>query len=457
MQHDFDLLTIGAGSGGVSCSRRAAGYGARVGIIERARSEIGGTCVLHGCVPKKLLVMGSHFAESFRDAAGYGWQALSPEFSWETLQSRKAQELQRLNGIYQNLLTNSGVTVLEGTGRIIDEHTVAVGERTYTAANILIATGSHPQPLSIPGGGHSIASDAALDLAALPHRLVIIGAGYIGVEFAGIFNALGVEVHLVYRRPWVLPHFDQECAKHLSEALAAKGIHLHPGHAARAIAQDDSGLAVALDDGTTLMADVVLNATGRRPNVAGLGLEAVGIEQHPETGAIRIDAHLRTTIPHIYAVGDVVDEFNLTPYAIKQGRALADALFLGKPVAIQRDVVPTAVFSQPPLATVGLSEEAALSAFDAVDIYSTTFRPMLNTLAGRDERTFMKLVVDPGTDQVLGVHMVGPDAPEIIQGFATALMCGATKSQFDATIGIHPSSAEEFVTMTSRRTAHSAR
>ena len=454
MTYDFDLLTIGAGSGGVSCSRRAAGYGARVGIIERTHSEIGGTCVLHGCVPKKLLVMGAHFAESFRDAAGYGWTTGTPEFDWATLQANKAHELLRLNGIYRDLLTNSGVTILAGTGRIVDAHTVAIGDKTFTAAHILIATGSHPHALPIAGAEHSITSDVALDLPELPRRIVIIGAGYIGVEFAGIFHALGVEVHLVYRRPWVLPHFDQDCARHLSETLAARGIHLHPGRAARAIASTNNQLSLTLDDGTVLSGDVILNATGRRPNVAALGLADVGIAQHPETGAILIDEHLRTSIPHIYAVGDVVDEFNLTPYAIKQGRALADALFLGKPVRIQRDFIPTAVFSQPPLATVGLSEEAARSAFDRIDIYTSTFRPMLNTLAGRDERTFMKMIVDPGTDQVLGMHMVGPDAPEIMQGFATALLCGATKAQFDATIGIHPSSAEEFVTMTTRRTAH---
>jgi glutathione reductase (NADPH) len=453
MNYDFDLLTIGAGSGGVSCSRRAAGYGARVGIIERARSEIGGTCVLHGCVPKKLLVYGAHFAESFADAAGYGWNVTAPPCDWASLQTRKAQELARLNGIYQNLLTTNGVTILEGSGRLVDEHTVAVGDKTYTAAHILIATGSHPKPLAIPGGEYSITSDQALDLPQRPRRVAIIGAGYIGVEFAGIFHGFGAEVHLVYRRPWVLPHFDQECARHLSETLAAKGLHLHPGRAPQAIARHNGDLTLTLDNGETIAVDIVLNATGRLPNVAALGLADLGIAQHPDTGAIVIDEQLRTSVPHIYAVGDVVNEFNLTPYAIKQGRALADALFLGKPVAIQRDFIPTAVFSQPPLATVGLTEAAALSAFDTVDVYSTTFRPMLHTLAGRNERTLMKIIVDPGTNQVLGLHMVGQDAPEIVQGFATALLCGATKAQFDATIGIHPSSAEEFVTMTTKRTA----
>jgi glutathione reductase (NADPH) len=482
MHHDFDfdLLVIGAGSGGVSCARRAAGYGARVAIVERERREIGGTCVLHGCVPKKLLVTAAQFGASLQDAAGYGWQLpkglnhagahltglhhgnpndgdphyIGLRHDWAALQQAKNHELRRLNGIYENLLINSGVTILEGTARLVDAHTVAVNERTFTAKNILIATGSHPQALPVPGNEHAITSDVALDLPALPRRMVIIGAGYIGVEFAGIFHALGTDVHLVYRRPWVLPHFDHDCARHLSESLAAQGIILHPESAATAIADHGTHRTVTLNTGQTLTADVVLNATGRRPNVADLNLDAVGIVQRPDTGAIVIDAHLRTSVPHIYAVGDVVDDYNLTPYAIKQGRALADALLLGKPVHIHREAIPTAVFSQPPLATVGLSEQAALSAFASVDVHTSTFRPLLHTLGGRQERTFMKLVVDPATDRVLGVHMVGLDAPEIMQGFATALLCGATKAQFDATVGIHPSSAEEFVTMTSKRTVH---
>ena len=442
--YDFDLFTLGAGSGGVAGSRRAASYGARVGIAESVR--VGGTCVLRGCVPKKLLVYAAHFAEDFADAAGYGWTVPTPEHDWPTLIANKNRELDRLNGIYLKLLADSGVKVFDGRARLLDARTIEIGGKRITAERILIATGGHPVLPSIPGIEHAITSNEALDLAQLPKRAVIVGGGYIAVEFAGIFRALGVEVTMLLRADQVLRGFDEDIRGALMQELHERGIACQTGVQVARI--DRIGAALRLTDrqGREYEADTVLYATGRAPNTRDLGLEALGVETNA-AGAVLVDEWSQTSVKGIYAVGDVTDRMNLTPVAIAEARALAETLYHDNPTKFDRSGVPSAVFSTPPCATVGLTEAAARQAFRAVDVYRTRFRPMKHTLSGRAEKVMMKLVVDRATDRVLGVHMVGPDAPEIIQGLAIALKCGATKRQFDQTVGIHPTAAEEFVTM----------
>jgi len=442
--YDFDLFTIGAGSGGVAASRRAGSYGAKVAIAESLR--VGGTCVLRGCVPKKLLVYGAEFADAFEDAAGYGWSVGERSFDWQRLIAAKDRELDRLHGIYINMLTGSKVKIIDGRARVVDPHTVEVAGRRFTAANILIATGGWPEMPQIPGIEHAITSNEALDLKTLPKRVLIVGGGYIAVEFAGIFRLLGVEVTIMIRGDLLLRGFDEDIRTALGEEMASRGIAIHPRTEVTRIDRTAEGLVACTKSGTMITVDQVLYCTGRRPNTKDLGLIEAGVQVN-KAGAIVVDESSRTTVPSIYAVGDVTNRLNLTPVAIAEGRAVVETLFNDNPTTIDHHNVASAVFGQPTIGTVGLTEAAARRSHGAVDIYRARFRPMKNTLSGRGERTMMKLVVDRGTDRVLGCHMVGRDAAEIIQGIAIAITCGATKKQFDRTIGIHPTAAEEFVTM----------
>ena len=443
-RYDFDMFTIGAGSGGVASSRRAGSYGARVAICEESR--VGGTCVIRGCVPKKLLVYGAQFADAFADAAGFGWTVPVPSFDWPSLIDAKDREIERLSQIYRNMLKNSGVELIEGRGVLVDPHTIEVDGRRYTADRILIATGSHPTVPDIPGIEHVISSNEALDLPRLPRRIVIVGGGYIAVEFAGIFNGFGSEVVELIRRDELLYGFDDDIRVALAQEMRGRGVEIHARIQVARIEKQPHGYSVYTRMGQEFSADVVMYATGRNPNTKGLGLAEIGVET-TGNGAVIVDEWSCSNIQNIFAVGDVTDRINLTPVAIAEGRALAETLFNDNPIRMDHADVPSAVFSQPPLAAVGLTEEEARRKYGEVDIYSARFKPMKNTLSGRDERTLMKLVVDARTERVLGCHMLGPDAPEIMQGLAIAVKCGASKRMFDETVGIHPSAAEEFVTM----------
>jgi glutathione reductase (NADPH) len=442
--YDFDMFTIGAGSGGVASSRRAGAYGARVAICEESR--VGGTCVIRGCVPKKLLVYGSQFADAFADAKGYGWRAAPPVHDWASLIAAKNAEILRLEGVYHRLLRDSGVVLIEGRGHVVDAHTVEVAGKRHTAANILIATGGHPVLPAIPGIEHVITSNEALELKALPRRIVIVGGGYIAVEFAGIFHGLGAEVMLVIRGEELLSGFDDDVRVTLAQEMRKRGVEIRTRTQIARIERRDHGSDLLTQQGETLSADLVMYATGRRPTTRALGLAEAGVKLDA-VGAVMVDEWSRSSVPNIYAVGDVTDRLNLTPVAIAEGRALAETLFHANPIKVDHMNVPTAVFSQPPVGTVGLSEREAREKHGAIDVYRARFQPMKHALSGRQESTMMKLVVDRQSDRVLGCHMVGADAPEIIQGLAIALTCGATKRQFDQTIGIHPTAAEEFVTM----------
>ena len=449
-KYDFDLFTIGAGSGGVAGSRRAGSYGVKVAIAESVR--VGGTCVLRGCVPKKLLVYASEFARAFDDAEGYGWTVGETAVDWADMIARKDRELDRLNGIYLTMLKNAGVQVIDGRARLIDPHTVEVAGRRHTAETILIATGGRAERPKIPGIDLTMTSDDILNMKALPKHLVVVGGGYIAVEFAGIFRTLGCEVTEIVRADGVLRGFDGDVRAALAEEMAKQGIKLKARTNVTAIEKAAQGLVVVTDAGERIACDRVLYATGRVPNTEGLGLAEVGVTLNKK-GAIAVDEWSKTTVSNIYAVGDVTDRINLTPVAIAESRAVAETLYNNNPMRMDHENVPSAVFSQPSIATVGLTEEAAAGIYGGIDVYVTRFRPMKNVLAGRDERTMMKLVVDAKTDRVLGCHMVGADAAEIIQGLAVAVKCGATKKQFDSTVGIHPSAAEEFVTMREKRKA----
>ena len=451
--YDFDLITIGAGSGGVRASRIAASHGARVAIIEEDRP--GGTCVLRGCVPKKLLVYASEVSTQIEDAAGFGWQISGQRHDWPALISAKNAELDRLAAIYTSLLENAGVTLISGRGVIKDAHIVAVDGKEYSAERILVAVGGWPAIPEIPGlAEHAITSNEALMLDRCPQRVVIFGSGYIAVEFAGIFNGLGAETHLVYRAALPLRGFDEGLRRHYAEAAAARGIILHGGVSITAVTAEKTGKTgktVMLSDGSQLACDQLMAATGRRPNTGGLGLQAAGVEQ-AANGAIIVNAEQQTSQPSIYAIGDVTDRINLTPVAIAEGHALADTLYGGMPRRVSYENVASAVFSQPPIATVGMTEEAARATGAEIVVFVSSFRAMKNTMSGRAEKTLMKLVVRKADDHVLGAHMIGPDAAEIIQGVAIAIKAGATKADFDATIGIHPTAAEEFVTMRTPQT-----
>ena len=443
-KYDYDLFVIGAGSGGVSASRRAAAFGAKAIICEEFR--VGGTCVIRGCVPKKLFTYAAHYAEDFEDAVGFGWQEAHPGFDWPTLIANKDAEIDRLNGIYIKMLNNAGVDLIEDRGVLIDPHTVEVGGKTITAETILVATGAQPFRPEFPGVEHTITSNEAFHLEEFPQRAVVVGGGYIAVEFAGIFNGLGSQVTQLYRGEQILRGFDDDVRGMLAEEIGKKGIDLRVESQVERIEKSDGQLEVTVSGGETISADIVMYATGRNPNTYGVGLTEAGVELD-EKGAIKVDQYSKTSVANIYAVGDVTNRMNLTPVAINEGRAFAETLYANQPRSVDYANVPHAVFSNPSVGVSGLSEARARQQYDAVDIYKSRFRPMKHTLTGRDEQTLMKLIVDVATDRVVGVHMVGPDAAEIVQGMGIALTCGATKAQFDATIGIHPSAAEEFVTM----------
>ncbi|RWU19206.1 glutathione-disulfide reductase [Pseudomonas alkylphenolica] len=446
MAYDFDLFVIGAGSGGVRAARFAAGFGAKVAVAESR--YLGGTCVNVGCVPKKLLVYGAHFSDDFEQAAGFGWSLEDAQFDWGQLIANKNREIERLNGIYRNLLVNSGVTLLEGHAKCVGANEVEVDGQRYSAQHILIATGGWPQIPDIPGKELAISSNEAFFLKTLPKRVLVVGGGYIAVEFAGIFQGLGAKTSLLYRGDLFLRGFDGGVRTHLKEELEKRGMDLQfNSDIARIDRQDDGSLKATLKDGRELIADCVFYATGRRPMLDNLGLENTGVELD-ERGFIRVDDLYQTTAPSILAIGDVIGRVQLTPVALAEGMAVARRLFKPeqyRPVDYQN--IPTAVFSQPPIGTVGLTEEQALEQGHNVQIFESRFRPMKLTLTEVQEKTLMKLVVDADSDRVLGCHMVGPDAGEIIQGLGIALKAGATKQQFDETIGVHPTAAEEFVTL----------
>ena len=444
--YDYDLFVLGAGSGGVRASRLSAAFGARVAVAEQGR--LGGTCVNLGCIPKKLLVYASHFRAELEDArAGYGWSVGEPVFDWATLIANKDREIARLNEVYGRLLDTAGVTRIAGRATLVDAHTVAVGDRCYSARHILLATGSRPfLPPEVEGIEHAISSDQAFHLARLPRRILIVGGGYIAVEFAGIFHGLGCEVTQIYRGPLFLRGFDDDVRRHLAEQIRAQGIDLRFDLVPRRIEKTADGIRATLSDGSVIEADHVLCAVGRHPNSAGLGLEAAGVELGA-FGAVVVDEYSHTRVPSIHAIGDLTDRVNLTPVAIHEAICLANTLFNERPMQPDHSNVPAAVFSQPAVAVVGLTEAEARERHADVAIFRTVFRALKHTLTGSSERTLMKLVVDRASDRVLGLHMVGPEAGEIVQGFAVAIKAGLRKAQFDATIGIHPTAAEEFVTL----------
>ncbi|WP_232495560.1 glutathione-disulfide reductase [Novosphingobium kaempferiae] len=447
-QFDFDLFTIGAGSGGVAGSRRAASYGARVGIAEDSR--VGGTCVIRGCVPKKLLVYGAHVAEEIEEAAGFGWTIKDATFSWPSLIAAKDREINRLNRIYLGMLESAGVELVEGRGRIIAPHTVQIDDRIVTARNILVATGSRAVLPPVPGIEYAITSNEALDLPALPKRIVIVGGGYIGVEFAGIFSGLGSEVTIITRGDGLLRGFDPDVREHLTGEYVQSGMKVFSGAEVGRIEKVGAGVRVHLQNSATVLeADEILYAVGRVPNTDGLGLAEVGVRLGARN-AITVDEWSQTNVAGIYAVGDATNRNNLTPVAIAEARAFAETVFNDNPTQFDGSRAPTAVFSTPPVAMVGLTEPQAVEQRHVIDVYLSRFRPLKHALSGSQRCIAMKLVVDRASDVVLGAHMVGADAAEIIQGIAIAIEAGATKRQFDRTVGIHPSSAEEFVTMRER-------
>ncbi|MFN4310606.1 MAG: glutathione-disulfide reductase [Ferrovibrio sp.] len=443
-QYDFDLFVIGGGSGGVRAGRIAASHGARVAVAEEYR--YGGTCVIRGCVPKKLLVYGSEFSHAFKDAAGFGWSVGESRFDWTAMIAAKDKEIGRLEKIYRGLFENAGAKTFDGRATLKDAHTVLINDKPVTAGTILIATGGHPVKPSIPGAELMITSNEAFHLKEMPKRIIVIGGGYIACEFAGIFNGFGAKVTQLYRGEQILRGFDHDVRSHLAGELVKSGIDLKLKTDVTRIEKVAGGLLAHLTDGSSMEVDAVMAATGRKPNTDGLGLEAVGVETDAD-GAVVVDEYSRSSVENIYAVGDVTNRINLTPVAIREGHAFADTVFGNKPRKADHNDVPAAVFSQPSVGTVGLSEEDARKAYGEVDIYRTIFRPMKATLSGRDERILMKLVVDAKTDRVVGAHMVGHEAGEIIQGIAIAIKAKATKADFDATVGIHPTAAEEFVTL----------
>ncbi len=444
--YEQDLFVIGAGSGGVRAGRLAAALGKRVVVAENR--YLGGTCVNVGCIPKKLLVYAAHFAEDFEDAQrGYGWTLGPRSFDWATLIDKKNAEIERLNGIYDGLLEDAGAEQIWGRAMITGPHEVTIGDRVVTAEHILVATGGWPDVPDFPGRELAITSNEVFHLKERPRRILIVGGGYIAVEFAGIMNGLGARVTQLYRGPLFLRGFDLDVRQVLAEEIRKKGVELRFDTNVTALEKaPDGSLRATLTDGSTLEADQVLFATGRRPSTANLGLEDVGVKTN-EKGAIVVDEFSRSSVPSIHAVGDVTGRIALTPVAIHEAVCLVRTLFEGKPTAPVHENVPAAVFSQPPVGTVGLTEAQARERFPEVDVYRSRFRPLKHTLTGGNETTMMKLIVDRASDRVVGLHMVGADAGETLQGFAVAIQCGATKAQFDATVSIHPTSAEELVTM----------
>ena len=442
--HDFDLLVIGAGSGGVRAARMAARHGARVAVVEER--YLGGTCVNVGCVPKKLLVHAAHFAHDFEDAQGYGWTVEAPRHDWNALREAKDAEIARLNDVYARLLDDAGVTRLAGHARLVDAHRVALGERRLSAETLLLATGSWPHMPDIPGIEHAVSSNEVFHWKELPGQVAIVGGGYIACEFAGILHGLGVDVTLLYRGSLFLRGFDDDVRRQVAAAMREDGIDVRFGVNVDAIHRADYGLRLDLTTDEVLECEQVLFATGRRPLTDDLGLDAAGVERGSK-GEIRVNAYSRTNVPHIWAIGDCTDRLNLTPVAIHEAMCFVRTVYGGEPSAPDYHDVPSAVFSQPPIASVGLTEAEARERHGQVDVYRASFKPLLHALTGRELRMLVKLVVDRASDRVLGCHLVGPDAPEMVQGFATAIRCGARKADLDATVGIHPTSAEELFTL----------
>lgn len=444
MEYQYDLFVIGAGSGGVRASRFAAQAGAKVAVAET--KDLGGTCVNVGCIPKKLYSYAAQFNEAFSDAAGYGWSVPEATLDWAMLKKNRAQEISRLNGIYDNLIKNSGAELIRGWASIVDANTVEVDGKQYTAKHILVAPGGWPRVPDVPGKEYIITSNEVFDLEPFPKRFLIVGGGYIACEFASIFNSLGSEITLVYRGEQVLRGFDQDIRKHISDEIVKAGIDLRVQTEVAAIKKVAEGYQVQFNNGDTVEVDAVMYATGRVPRTEGLGLENAGIELG-DRGEIKVDENYRTNIPSIYALGDVTDRIQLTPVATGEAMVLIDQLFGNGERKLSYDYIPTAVFTHPNIGTVGYTEEEARKKFGEVVIYRSEFRALKHTLSGNSARTLMKLIVDKATDKVVGLHMIGDDAGEITQGFAVAIKAGATKADFDGTIGIHPTAAEEFVTM----------
>ncbi len=447
--YDYDFFVIGAGSGGVRASRMAATYGARTGLCEDYR--VGGTCVIRGCVPKKLFVYASEYSSHFSDAKGFGWSEADHDFDWSSLIAAKDAEIDRLNGLYIQNLKNHNVEIIQARGRLLDAHRVELssgeGRRVITADKILIATGGWPQMPDIPGIEHAITSNEAFHLPSLPEKIAIVGGGYIAVEFAGIFNGMGAKTHLLYRGEQILRGFDRDIADKLNEEMGKKNIDVRVRTNVTEIRKTAEGVILTLTDGSDMAVDAVMFATGRVPNSKNMGLENLGVEMQPN-GAIIVDENYKTSVDNIFAVGDVIDRVQLTPVAIKEGAALAATQFNDSPTLVDYENIPTAVFSQPSIGTVGLTEAEAAEEFgDDIQIFRSEYKSMKFTLSGRPERSLMKMIIQKSTDRVIGVHIIGPDSAEIIQGIAIAMKCGATKAQFDATVAVHPSSAEEFVLM----------
>ena len=442
--YDYDFFVIGAGSGGVRCARMSAFYGARVGVAEER--YLGGTCVNVGCIPKKLFAYGSHYAAAFEDAAAYGWDVGSSSLNWERLINNKNTEINRLNAIYQKILNDNNVCIYESRAVLQDNHTLHVGEKRVTADKILIATGSWPLIPDFVGREYAITSNEAFFLEKLPKRVVIVGGGYIAVEFNGIFHGYGSQVTQLYRSDLFLRGFDHDLRTHLAEEMIKQGIDLRFNSNVASIEKTVDSLRIDLEDGSQINADAVMYATGRVPNTRNMGLEDVGVKLGDD-GSINVNNNFQTSIPNIYALGDAIDRFQLTPVAIAEAMVLSSNLFKGTSLSLDYSNIPTAVFSHPTIGTVGLTEDQAHNRFEDVEIYCSRFKPLLHTLTKRDEKTLMKLIVDKASDRVVGCHMVGPEAGEIIQGIGIAIKAGVTKAQFDSTIAIHPTAAEEFVTM----------
>ena len=447
--YDYDLFVIGAGSGGVRASRMAAGYGAKVALAEDR--YMGGTCVNVGCVPKKLYVYASQFSNAFKDAKGFGWSSGEARFDWPTLRDNKIEEISRLNGVYDTMLNNSGVDVIAGRGKVIDGHTVAVNGKQYTAEKILLATGGWPFIPEFPGSEHAVTSNEIFDLNEFPKRVIVVGGGYIAVEFAGIFNGLGAETIQLYRGPLFLREFDQDIREFAAQEIAASGVDLRfDTNIDRIEKNADGSLTASLTNGKTIEADCILYATGRKPHLQDLGVENINLALN-DNGTVKVDTSFQTSEASIYALGDLTGGMELTPVALEEGMTFAKNQFNNENIHIDYDNIPTAVFCQPNIGTCGLSEQAASKIYKNVSVYESRFRAMKHTIGGRQEKTYMKLIVDNDSDRVIGIHMVGEDAGEIIQGMAVAMKAKATKADFDATVGIHPTAAEEFVTMRSPR------
>lgn len=425
-------------------SRVCAALGARVAIAESGR--FGGTCVNVGCIPKKLFSYAAHFRDELKDAADFGWSVAEPSFDWRRLVANKDREIDRLNGVYERLLVNAEVSIFRDRAAVLDSHSVSLGGKTFSAKHILVATGSWPQKPAVPGADLAITSNEAFSLDKLPRRALVVGGGYIAVEFASIFNGLGVATTLAYRGAQLLRGFDAELGTRLDEEMRRKGVAVSLNCTPLSLAKEGNSIQVKFSDNTRQSFDLVMFATGRMPNTANLGLEAAGVKLAAD-GAITVDEYSRSSVDSIHAIGDVTNRLNLTPVATAEGMALARTLFGGTPTPVDHDNVPTAIFANPNVATVGLSEAKARERFGKVDIYKTAFRSLKHTMGASEEKIFMKLVVDAASQRVVGAHMLGPDAGEVIQGIAIAVKLGATKAQFDATIGIHPTGAEEFVTM----------